>query len=67
MVFFRKGVLKIYSKFTGEHPSRSAISIKLLCNFIEIALRHGCCPVNWLYILRKLFLKNASGRLLLQS
>ena len=30
-VFLGKGVLKICSKFTGEHPCRSAISIKLLC------------------------------------
>ena len=30
------------SKFTGEHPCRSAISIKLQSNFIEISLRHGC-------------------------
>ena len=30
-VFLGKGVLKIYSKFKGEHPCRSAISIKLLC------------------------------------
>ena len=37
-VFLRKDVLKICSKFTGEHPRRSAISIKLLCNFIEIAI-----------------------------
>ena len=29
-VFLGKGVLKICSKFTGEHPCRSAISIKLL-------------------------------------
>ena len=28
-VFLEKGVLKICSKFTGEHPCRSAISIKL--------------------------------------
>ena len=28
-MFLRKGVLKIYSKLTGEHPCRSAISIKL--------------------------------------
>ena len=27
-VFLGKGVLKICSKFTGEHPCRSAISIK---------------------------------------
>ena len=31
-VFLIKGVLKICSKFTGEHPCRSAISITLLCN-----------------------------------
>ena len=30
--------LKIGIKFTGEHPCRSVISIKSLCNFIEIAL-----------------------------
>ena len=53
-VFLEKVVLKIYSKFTGEHPCRSAISIRLFCNFIEIALRRGCCPVNLLHILEHL-------------
>ena len=28
-VFLEKGVLKIYSKFTGEHPCRSVISTEL--------------------------------------
>ena len=51
-VILGKGVLKICSKFTGEHPYRSAISIKLFCNFIEIALRHECSPVNLLHIFR---------------
>ena len=60
-----KRCLKICSKFTGEHPCRSTISIKLLCNFIEIALRHECYPVNLLHIFRTLFLKNTSGELLL--
>ena len=46
-VFLGKGFLKICSKFTGEHPCRSVISIKLLCNFIEITLRHGCSLVNF--------------------
>ena len=32
-VFLEKGVLKICSKFTGEHPCRSAISIKLESNW----------------------------------
>ena len=60
-----KGVLKIYSKFTEEHPCRSVISIKLICNFIEITFRHGCSAVNLLLIFRTPFLKNTSGWLLL--
>ena len=52
-----KSVLKIYSKFIGEHPCRSVISIKLLWNFIEIALWHGCSPVNMLHIFRTHFPK----------
>ena len=63
-VLSEKGVLKICSKFTGEHPCRSVISIKLLCNLIEIILRHGCSPVNLSHI-RTSFSKNTSGRLLL--
>ena len=64
-VFLGKGVLKICGKFTGEHPWLSVISIKLLCNFMEITLRHGCSPVNSLHIFRTRFLKNTCGRLLL--
>ena len=64
-VLLVKGVLKICSKFTGEQPCRSVISIKLLCNFIEITLRHECSPVNLLHIFRKPFTKNPSGWLLL--
>ena len=64
-MFLRKGPLKTCSKFTGEHPYRSAISIKLLSNFIEIALRHECSPVNFLHIFRTPFFKNTSGWLLL--
>ena len=37
----------------------------LQSNFIEIALRHGCSPVNLLHIFRTPFPKNTSGRLLL--
>ena len=60
-VFFRKGVLKIGSTCTGEHPCRSVISIKLQRNFIEIALRHGCSPVNLQHIFRIPFPKNTFG------
>ena len=60
-VFLGKGVLKIYSKFTGKHPCRSAISTKLQSNFIEITLRHGCSIVNLLHIFKTLFYKNTFG------
>ena len=56
LVFLRKGVLKICTKFT-EHPFQSEISIKLLCKFIEITLRHGCSSVDLLHIFRTPFLK----------
>ena len=55
-VVLRKGVLKICTKFIGEHTWRSVISVKLLCNFIEITLRHGCSPVNLLHIFKTPFL-----------
>ena len=62
-VFLRKGVLKICSKFTGEHPCRSAISIKLESNFIEIALHHGCSL--GVFFARSLDVHNTFGWLLL--
>ena len=65
-VLLRKGVLKIYSKFIGEHPYRSAISIKLFCSFIEIALRHGCSPANLLHTFRTPFPRKTSGWLFLE-
>ena len=52
-VLLGKGVLKIYSKFTGEYPCRCVISIqpcrrvisiKLQSNFVDITLWHGCSP-----------------------
>ena len=64
-LFLGKGVLKVCRKFKGEHPCQNASSIKLLCKFIEIALRHRCSPVSLLRIFRTPFHKNTSGRLLL--
>ena len=64
-VFFEKGFLKICSKFTGEHPYRSTILMKLQSNFIDIVLRHGCSPVNLLHIFRTPSSRNTSARLLL--
>ena len=65
-VFLWKSVLKIRSKFTGENPCRSAISMKLLYNFIVITLRHGCSPVNLPHVFRTPFLKRTFGWLLLK-
>ena len=56
-VFFGKDVLKMCGKFTREHSCGSVISIKLLCNFIEITPRHLCFPVNLLHNFRTPFLK----------
>ena len=65
-VFLGKGVLKICSKFTGEHPCQRAILIKLLCNLIEIALWYRCTPVNLLHVFyRTPFPRNTYGWLLL--
>ena len=55
-VFLVKGVLKICSKFTGEHRYRSVIT-----------LLHGCSPVNLLHIFRTPFFKNTFGWLLLKN
>ena len=58
----RNSVLKISSKFTGEHPYQSV----MLCNFIVITFWHGCSPVNLLHIFRTPNPKNTSGWLLLR-
>ena len=64
-VFLRKGVLKVWCKFIGEHPCQSLFSIKLQSSFIEIALRYWCSPVNLLHIFSGLFPRNTCGWLLL--
>ena len=45
-LFLGKGALKIFNKFTREHPCRSVISIKLQRNFAEVKARQGCSPVK---------------------
>ena len=64
-IFLEKGVLKICSKFTGEYPCQSVISIKLQSNFIEITPRRGCSLLNLLHIFRTALLQNTCGGLLL--
>ena len=51
-LLLRIGVLKICSKFTGEHKCQSSF-------------RHGCAPVNLLHIFRIPFPRNTSEGLLL--
>ena len=65
-VLLQKGVLKIRSKFTEERSYRSVISVKLLSNFTETTLQHGCSPVNLLHIFKTAFPKNTSEWLLLK-
>ena len=60
-VFLGKVVLKICSTFTGEeHPCRRAISIKLLC------MRACVFSCKFATYFQNTFLKNTSGRLLLE-
>ena len=47
VVLSGKGILKKCSKFTGEHPCRSVISIKL-----GVTLRYGYSSENLLHIFR---------------
>ena len=54
--FLTKVVLKMCSKFTEEHACQSCM---------EIALRHGCFPVNLFHIFRAPFSKKSSRWLLL--
>ena len=57
-VFLRKGVVKVCSKFTGEDPCRSVISINLLYDFISI--------LAWFFSYKfAVYFQNTSGRLLL--
>ena len=58
-----KVALKICSNFTGEHPCRSVISIKLQ----SIGTHwHGRSPINLPPIFRIPFPENNSGELLLK-
>ena len=66
-MFIGKGVLKIRSKFTGEKPYRSAISIKLQSTLSKTLLKsHFGMGVLLLHIFRTPFPKNTVGGLLLQ-
>ena len=59
----RKRCSGICSKSIGEDQCWSVVSIKLLYNFIKIALRHGCSPVNLLHIFRTTLPENTCEQL----
>ena len=49
-----------------QATKRKSVFIHCFNNFIEIALRHGCSPVNLLHIFRMSFYKNTYVVLLLK-
>ena len=64
-----KGVLRNFVKFTQKHLCRVSFWIIKLqaeaCNLLKKRVWHTCFPVNFAKFLRKPFLQNTSGRLLL--
>ena len=66
MFFKKKGALKNFAIFTGEHLSLfNKIAASKACNFIKKKLKHRCFLVLTAKFLRKLILKNTCERLLL--
>ena len=58
---FSENMQEIYTRT----PCQNMISIKLQNKFNETTFRYGCSPVNLPHIFTTPFLKNTSGRLLL--
>ena len=58
-------LLIVVTFFSGE--TEAVIQSCSQENFIEIALRHGCSPVNLLHLFRAPFSKNTFGGLLLNQ
>ena len=56
-VFLGKGILKICSKFTGEHPCRSVISTKLFAILLKSHLGIGVLLQIYCIFSEYLFLK----------
>ena len=68
-VFYKKGVLRNFAKFTGKYLCQSLFFNKVAglrsLTLIKNKLWCRCFPVNFAKLLRTPFLQNASGRLLL--
>ena len=66
----KKGVLRNFPKFTGKHLCRSLFLNNVAClgpaTLLKKRLWYRCFPVNFAKFLRRPFLQNTPGRLLLQ-
>ena len=60
----RKRCSKVMQQIYRRAPMPKRSFNEVASNFIEIALRHGCSPINLLHISGKPFPKNTSGVLL---
>ena len=54
-MFFKIGVLKYFSIFTGKHLCWSLFLIKFISNFLKKRLQHRCFPMNIVKFLRIAF------------
>ena len=68
-VFYKKGVLRNFTKFTGKHQCQGLFFNKVTglrpATLLKKRLWHRCFLVNFVKFLRTPFLQNTSGRLLL--
>ena len=66
----KKGVFRIFSKFTGKYPCQNLFFNKVTglrsATLLKKRFWDRCFPVNFVKLLRIPFLQNTSGRLLLQ-
>ena len=66
-MFFKMGVLKKFSNFTGNYLCWSLIIKVEACNFINKRLQHRCFSVKFAEFLRTPFFTEHLRRLLLYS
>ena len=70
-VFYKKGVLKNFTKLTWKHLCQSFFLNKVgglrVATLLKKRLWHNCSPANFAKFLRTPFLQNTSGWLLLNS
>ena len=68
-VFYKKNVLRNFTKFAGKHLCQSLFINKVAglrpATLLKKRLWYRCFPVNFVKLLRTPFLQNTSGRLLL--